>query len=132
MDKNLLDVISATFDEKAHAIRIMASFAKMCQVGDDAIFKKDCKLILFTPSAQIRCMLCEKDDESVGTCIAKNLQEVSDKLLQDLPGDLIPVDRSQAISLKDVTVIPYATPNAPFSVQFMQIFADQIIGISVG
>lgn len=132
MDKNLLDVVSATFDEKAHAIRIMGTFAKICQAEDGSVFKNDCKLVLFTPSARIHCMLCEKDDDSVGTCIVESLQEVGDKLLQELPGDLTPVNRSQAISLKDVTVIPYATPNAPFSVQFMQIFADQIIGISIG
>lgn len=132
MEKNLLDVVSTTFDEKAHAIRIMGTFAKICQTEDGSVFKNDCKLVLFTPSARIHCMLCEKDDDSVGTCISENLQEVSNKLLQGLPADLAPVNRSQVISLKDVTVIPYATPDNPFSVQFMQIFSDQIIGISVG
>ena len=132
MPLNLADSINVVFDEKAHTVRVMNTFALMCQKGNDTVFNKQGKLIIFTHSAQIRGMLCEHNDQSAGSYIAKTLQDVSDKIKNELPNNFTPINQCHVLTLKDVTITPFAAPHISTSIQFMQVFADQIVGVSVG
>ena len=128
---NLADRLNTTFDVKGAMILSVNAFAKLCQTGECETLKKDNKLIIFTHSAQIRGDLIS-DETADSTDIINTIQQTQEKLLQDLPADVPLTTQCHAINLKNVTLTPYSAPNSKLTIDFIQLFTDQIVGVSVG
>lgn len=128
---NLADRLNTTFDVKGAMISSVHAFAKLCQTGECKSLNKDCKLIIFTHSAQIRGDLVDTEGSDSVDIIIDTIQQAQEKVLQDLPADITLTTQCHPISLKNVTIMPYAA-NGSTTVQFMQVFTDQIVGVSVG
>ena len=128
---NLADRLNTTFDVKGAMISSVYAFVKLCQTGECESLNKDAKLIIFTHSAQIRGDLVDTEGSDSVDVIVDTIQQTQEKLLQDLSADITLTTQCHPISLKNVTIMPYAT-NGSTTVQFMQVFTDQIVGVSVG
>ena len=128
---NLADRLNTTFDVKGAMISSVYAFAKLCQTGECESLNKDAKLIIFTHSAQIRGDLVDTEGSDSVDVIVDTIQQAQEKLLQDLSADITLTTQCHPISLKNVTIMPYAA-NGSTTVQFMQVFTDQIVGVSVG
>ena len=127
---NLADRLNTTFDVKGGMILSVNAFAKLCQTGECETLKKDSKLIIFTHSALIRGDLVD-DEAADSTDIINTIQQAHEKLLQDLPADVPLTTQCHAINLKNVTLTPYSAPNSKLTIDFIQLFTDQIVGVSV-
>ena len=129
---NLADRLNTTFDAKGAMILSVNAFAKLCQTGECESLNKDAKLIIFTHSAQIRGDLVDTEGSDSADVIIDDIQQVYEKLLQDLPVDVALTTQCHPISLKNVTLTPYSAPNSKLEIGFIQLFTDQIVGVSVG
>lgn len=129
---NLADRLNTTFDVKGAMISSVYAFAKLCQTGECESLKKDSKLIVFTHSAQIRGDLANDGTDDSIDIIIDTIQQTQKKFLQDLPTDVTLTTQCRPINLKNVTLTPYSAPNSKLTIDFIQLFTDQIVGVSVG
>ena len=129
---NLFERLDSTFDVKANAVVTMDKFVKMCQAGRFESLPRKCRLTIYTHAAKITGELCDKHDTSIENTIAIELKRVNDEVLRNLPGDLPLTNQGASLLLKDVTLTPYSAPENELLIGFIQLFTDQIVGVSVG
>lgn len=88
------------------------------------------QVVVLTNFGQIICDLDSK--ESIGEIIAKNILQARDSAIKKFSHDTSLGGDSEMLLLKNVVIIPFSNPQVRLNYNVITIFANQIVGFSIG
>lgn len=88
------------------------------------------QVVVLTNFGQIICDLDSK--ESIGEIIAKNILQARDSAIKKFSPDTSLGGDSEMLLLKNVVIIPFSNPQVRLNYNVITIFANQIVGFSIG
>ena len=124
--KNLVDLKAITINSFQVAID---GFKK----SDKITLGKDTKLILLTQASLIECELLNENEKEPIYLINKMALEARNKLLStEEYTNKNYLNQSATLRLKNVTITPFSNPQAKINLPVLNLFTDQILGVSFG
>lgn len=94
---------------------------------------EDTKLILLTQAALIECEILNNDEGEPIYLINKTVLESRKNILSsEKYVNKNFLNQSATLSLKNVTITPFSNPQAKINLPVLNLFTDQILGISFG
>lgn len=96
------------------------------------LIPKDCHLVILTNFGQILYRVDEDKSGSIGKELANIILKIRDSTLEQIPPDMTVTNDCKMLVLENVTVVPFANPQASLTYSVLTLFTDEIVGITFG
>ena len=122
LPRNNIDVRLFTFEAFRLALKALQENSDLGIQGN--------QVIVLTNFGQIICDLDSK--ESIGEIIAKNILRARDSAIKNFSPETSLDCNNEMLLLKNVVIIPFSNPQVRLNYNVITVFADQIVGFSIG
>lgn len=128
MSEISIDTYAKSIDIRALTFEAFRGAVTVLQEKSDEL--KANSIIVITNFGHIFCKF--DDNESIDEWISKTILNIRNSELKKIPPETPVVNQCKTLLLKNVTIIPFANPQASFNHNVITIFTDQIVGFSIG